>query len=126
MKPLLFGTAGIPLITKSRNTINGIREVRNLNLDVMELEFVRGVNISTKTADNVREISKKNNVVLTAHCPYYINLNAGSEDKINAGIEMILQTARIAKECGADSIVFHAAYYMKENKTELMKMSYGH
>jgi len=116
MKPLLFGTAGIPLITKSRNTINGIREVRNLNLDVMELEFVRGVNISTKTADNVREISKKNNVVLTAHCPYYINLNAGSEDKINAGIEMILQTARIAKECGADSIVFHAAYYMKENK----------
>ncbi len=116
MNALLFGSAGIPLITKNRNSINGIMEVRNLNLDVMELEFVRGVNMSTEIANNVREISKKNNVVLTAHCPYYINLNADSEDKINASIERILQTARIAKECGAYSIVFHAAYYMKENK----------
>lgn len=116
MNNLLFGTAGIPMSTKNRNTTNGITEVRNLNLDAMELEFVRGVNIGSKIAKDVKEISKKNNVVLTAHCPYYINLNADSEDKINASIERILQTARIAKECGAYSIVFHAAYYMKENK----------
>jgi len=116
MNNLLFGTAGIPLTTKNRNTINGITEVRNLNLDAMELEFVRGVNIDDKIAKDVKEISKKNNVVLTAHCPYYINLNADSEDKINASIERILQTARIAKECGIWSIVFHAAYYINENK----------
>ncbi len=82
----------------------------------MELEFVRGVNISAEIANNISEISKKNKIVLTAHCPYYINLNADSKDKINASIERILQTARRAKECGAYSIVFHAAYYMKENK----------
>ncbi|CEG12605.1 conserved hypothetical protein [groundwater metagenome] len=116
MNNILFGTAGIPLSTKNRNTSNGIIEVRNLNLDAMELEFVRGVNMSTEIANNVREISKKNKIVLTAHCPYYINLNADSKDKINASIERILQTARIAKECRAYSIVFHAAYYMNENK----------
>ncbi|MDI6730498.1 MAG: TIM barrel protein [Candidatus Altarchaeum sp.] len=116
MNNLLFGTAGIPLSTKNRNTSNGITEVRNLNLDAMELEFVRGVNMSMEIANNVREISKKNKIVLTAHCPYYINLNADSKDKINASIERIIRTARIAKECGAYSIVFHAAYYMKENK----------
>lgn len=121
MDNLLFGTAGIPIITKNRSTINGIMEVRNLNLDAMELEFVRGVNMSSKIAKDVREISKKNNVVLTAHCPYYINLNADSKDKINASIKRIIQTARIAKECGAYSIVFHAGYYMKENKERVYK-----
>ncbi len=53
MNNLLFGTAGIPLSTKNRNTSKGIIEVSNLNLDAMELEFVRGVNMSAEIADNI-------------------------------------------------------------------------
>ena len=42
---LLFGTAGIPLSTPDRNTLNGISHVKKLGLGCMELEFVRSINI---------------------------------------------------------------------------------
>ena len=38
---LCFGTAGVPLSTPDRNIPNGVTHVRKLNLDAMELEFVR-------------------------------------------------------------------------------------
>ena len=47
---LMFGTAGIPLSTKNRNTKNGISRVKELNLECMELEFVHSINISKEKA----------------------------------------------------------------------------
>jgi deoxyribonuclease-4 len=51
-------------------------------------------------------------VKLSAHGPYFINLNAREPEKIIASQERIIQTARIAAFCGAESIIFHAAYYL--------------
>jgi len=56
---LRFGTAGIPLSTNNPNTISGIAQVRTLNLDCMELEFVRSVNISAEKAPEVKAVAKK-------------------------------------------------------------------
>ena len=39
---LLFGTAGTPLSAKRRDTVSGIQRVKELGLDMMELEYVRG------------------------------------------------------------------------------------
>ena len=35
MDKLRFGTAGIPITTEDRNTLNGVKQVRNLGLDAM-------------------------------------------------------------------------------------------
>lgn len=113
MDKLRFGTAGIPLSTKDPNTVNGIKRVRELGLDSMELEFVRSINISAERAPEVKKVAKENDVVLTCHAPYYINLNSKEEAKVNASINRILQSARIAWLCGGYSVCFHAAYYMK-------------
>jgi len=67
---------------KRKGNKKGIREVRNLNIDVLELEFVRGVNMNKNTAESVREISKENKILLTAHAPYYINLNSDDEKPV--------------------------------------------
>jgi deoxyribonuclease-4 len=40
---LKFGTGGVPLTTKSRKTIEGVRRIKELGLDNMEVEFVYGV-----------------------------------------------------------------------------------
>ncbi len=113
---LLFGTAGIPLSTpKPATSINGILRVKELGLDAMELEFVRGVRMSDDMAYKVRNVSEAAKIVLTAHAPYYINLNSPDKSKVEASINRILDTARVAFKAGGWSIVFHPAYYGKDS-----------
>jgi deoxyribonuclease-4 len=114
MERLLFGSAGVPRSALRSSTTSGIERVAELGLGCMELEFVQGVKMGRETALTVAELASKRKIVLTAHAPYAINLNAREPDKLKASRERILQTARIASLCGAVSIVFHAAYYMDD------------
>ena len=114
MDKLRFGTAGIPLSVKAKDTADGIANVRKLNLDSFELEFVRNINITKEKTSFVKDVAKKNDIVLTCHAPYYINLNTSDKQKLHASIDRILNSARIANLCGAWSVCFHAGYYMKE------------
>ncbi len=111
MHKLLFGTAGIPVSTEKRNTLEGIKQIKALGLDAMELEFVHSVNIRKENAPLVKKTAKENGIVLTCHGQYYMNLNS-SPDEIVKTKNRILSAARIAWLCGAWSLCFHAAYYM--------------
>ena len=113
---LRFGTSGIPLSTNPHDTINGINQVKNLGLDAMELEFVHSINVSKEKAPMVKEMSQKKDIILTAHSPYAINLNAKEKPKWHASISRIVQASKISYLCGAYSVCFHPAYYMKDNK----------
>ncbi len=117
IKKLLFGTAGIPLSTEKPTTENGIEKVRELGLDTMELEFVRSINIKKEKAPEIKEVATKNNILLTCHAPYFINLNAREREKLEASKLRVINSARIAWMCGAWSVVFHAAFYMGDEKT---------
>jgi len=114
MGELLFGPAGVPLSAKARSTEAGIERVAELGLGCMELEFVQGVKMGKETALAVGETAKRLGIALSAHGPYFINLNAVELDKVRASQERILQTARIAALCGARTIVFHAAFYLND------------
>ena len=112
MAGLLFGTGGTPHSAKTKSTISGIERIAELGLGCMEIEFVQGVRMGEAGARQVAEVATKLGVKLSAHGPYFINLNARESEKIRASQERILQTARIASLCEANSIVFHAAYYL--------------
>ncbi|MEE9520768.1 MAG: TIM barrel protein [Dehalococcoidales bacterium] len=112
MAELLFGTAGVPHSAKSRSTTSGIERIAELGLGCMEIEFVRGVKMGEAGASLVAEIATKKGIKLSAHAPYYINLNAREPEKVKASQERLLQTARIASLCGAESVVFHTGYYL--------------
>ncbi|WP_297535520.1 deoxyribonuclease IV [Thermococcus sp.] len=116
---LRFGTAGIPLSTPKRSTIDGIIHVRNLGLDAMELEFVRGVNLKPELAKKIKYVAKKHDVLLTAHAPYYINLNASEKAKVEASKKRIIQSAERLYQAGGWSVVFHAGYYMKQDPAKV-------
>jgi len=112
MAGLLFGTGGIPHSSKTQSTIAGIERIAELGLGCMEVEFVQGVRMGEASARQVAETAARLEVRLSAHAPYYINLNAREPEKIKASQGRLLQTARIASLCGADSIAFHAAFYL--------------
>lgn len=112
MKNLNFITAGIPL--KSKDYQTGFKVLQEMNLDGMEIEFVHGVRMSDNSQKIVKEASK--NMVITAHGPYYINLNSKEEEKIDASVTRIIDTALMGAKVGAYSVTYHAAFYMGADK----------
>ncbi len=114
MDRLNFCTAGVPLSAKDRSTESGIARLSELGLDGMELEFVRGVSMGTEKALAVGKLAAESGKVLTAHAPYYINLNSREKKKITESIERIRLTAERASQAGAWSICFHPGFYMAD------------
>ena len=110
-KSLLFGTAGIPSSTEPRNNSNGIKRVNELGLGAMEMAFVQSVYLTEETAKDARIVAEESNVVLTAHAPFFINLNSKEKPKIYASINRIIKAAKISSIAGAFSVTFHAGFY---------------
>ena len=119
---LLFGTAGVPHSTPRKNPIDGVKRIYELNLDCMQLEFAHGVRMKEEVSCDLRKISYELNIPLTSHGPYYINLNAREQDKIDSSVERIIQTAKISDLCGAESMTFHAAFYMKDSPYDVFDL----
>jgi len=106
-----FGTGGVPHSAAKRTTEAGLERLKELGLDHLEVEFVRGVKMKIDKAREIGKLAKELGITLTAHGPYYINLNSPDEDKRKASVLRILDTARAGYAMGARSITFHAAYY---------------
>lgn len=112
MARLLFGTGGTPHSAETAYTIDGIKRIAELRLGCMEIEFVQGVKMGEAGARLVAETAAKQGVKLSAHAPYFINFNAREPEKIRASQDRLRRTACIASLCRAESIVFHAAFYL--------------
>jgi deoxyribonuclease IV len=112
MSKLFFGTGGVPLSTRPFTTYQGVSRVAELSLGCMEVEFVQGVRMKSAEAVRVGQTAAQNNVRLSVHAPYFINLNARESEKVSASQQRIFQAAFIAGQLGARSVVFHAAFYL--------------
>lgn len=119
MAGVRIGTAGIPASAKPQTTPSGIVRLAELGLEHMEIEFVRGVRMSEKTAQEVGELAAERGISLTVHAPYYINLNSKEPDKVAASKERILKAARIGNAAGAKSVTFHAAFYHDDDPEQV-------
>lgn len=118
---LNFLTAGMPLSTGKGSYDRAFDILEELDLDGMELEFVHGVRMSEETRGLVKKKSKEKNLYLSAHGPFYINLNAKEADKVEASVQRVLDTAAAAHDTGAYSITYHAAYYLGADKETVFK-----
>lgn len=116
---LNFLTAGMPLRTGKASYNRAFEILNELSLDGMELEFVHGVRMSEETRGLVKKERENKNLILTAHAPFYVNLNSKEEDKVEASVQRIIETGVAANDTGAFSITFHAAFYMQQDKEEV-------
>jgi deoxyribonuclease-4 len=111
VKKLLFGTAGIPHATPTDSSLAALDQIMRLKLDGMEIEFVKGAKMGTDTAQAIRDKAARLGIALSVHAPYFINLNSADQGKRLMSRERLLNSARLARACGARSLVFHAGYY---------------
>ncbi len=115
---LLFGTAGIPLSTPLSTTLAALDHVRKLGLDCLEVEFVRGVKMGNETAEQIGQKAAALGIQLSVHAPYYINLNSAELGRRLASQEHLVTSARLARNLGARSLVFHGGYYGHDSPEE--------
>ncbi len=122
MKKLLFGTAGIPHSSLNDSSIEGIKQVKKLGLNCMELEFVQGVRVNEEMAVKIAKTAKENRIILSVHAPYFINFNSPDKKKVHASRYRLLRSARIGHLCGAVSVAFHPGFYMEKEKGDVYKV----
>ena len=118
--PVRFGPAGIPIGFKG-GTVAGIAYAADMGLTAFECEFVRGVNLSLEAAAEAGDVARERDVLLSCHCPYWINCSPRLESKVKIALRGIIQSARAAQAMGAWIIVLHPGYYMGRKPEEAEK-----
>ncbi|OHD54256.1 MAG: hypothetical protein A2Y33_16425 [Spirochaetes bacterium GWF1_51_8] len=114
MDRLNFLTAGIPISAKPRTFLNGLTRVREMGLDGMELEFGHGIRQNPALMREIGKRAAELGLILTAHAPYYINLNSNDPKIIEKSYQAILETARSLDVARGWSVVFHPGYYLED------------
>jgi len=81
--------------------------LRGLGLAAYEYQCVRGVNISERTARALGERAVENDIALSIHAPYYINLAGEDPVLLAKSKNHLLKSLRAAHWMGATRVVFH-------------------
>jgi len=103
----------------------GIRLCSKLKLDLLEVAFTHGVHMSIDAAKKVGIIAEDNNVQLSIHAPYFINLVSKEKEKITASKKRILESCSRGNEFFSENmkrkipIVFHPGYYQDLDKDDV-------
>lgn len=119
----VFGTVGTPK-NKPKSpggSVGGVLHIAELGLGAMELGWVRSVRVSEKTAREIKSAAEENQVDLSVHAPYYINLN-GDEAEWPKSRKRLMDAARAGFLSGATEIVFHPGSYFDRPPEEVLKV----
>ena len=90
--------------------------VKQNGLDCFEYSFGRGVNLGEAKAKSIAEAFKKENIEISVHAPYFINLATPEEAKAENSFNYILSSAVVGRMMGANRVVFHPAAQGKETR----------
>ena len=92
--------------------------IKNRGLNAYEYSFSRGVRISDFTAKTLGEECKKNDVEISVHAPYYINLANEDDKKVEKSFEYIISSLKYLKLMGGHRCVFHPGSCMGRDRQE--------
>ncbi|MEM2600032.1 MAG: TIM barrel protein [Thermoproteota archaeon] len=104
-----IGPAGFPL--RGPHGIDAMPYLRKIGLNAMEYQAVRSLRISRKPAVELGSAASENNILLTLHGPYAINLSSGRKLVRKQSVQRLVKSAEIASWMGAFHVTFHPGYY---------------
>jgi deoxyribonuclease-4 len=110
-----FGTVGSPISTPKNpgGSVGAIIRMRELNLGALELGWVRSVRVSEKTCEEIKNIGQQENILISVHAPYFINLNA-DEQEWPKSRQRLMDAAHYGYLAGATDIIFHPGSYFEQ------------
>lgn len=125
MKPnVIFGPAGRPVDYKG-SAFKACGYIADEGLMAYEYQAGRGLRIGEKSANILKEESQKEDILVSLHAPYYINLSAVEDKKLDMSIEVLMKAAQAAEWMRAYRIVFHPGYYSKNSSSDALAIAKG-
>jgi deoxyribonuclease-4 len=119
-----FGTVGSPINTpkKPGGSVGAIIYTRSIGLDAMELGWVQSVRVSPETCAVIKQTAGQENVRVSIHAPYFINLN-GNDEEWPKSRQRLMDAAHYGNLAGATDIIFHPGSYFERPPTEVLKIA---
>ncbi len=115
-----FGPAGYPMDAPKEEAFSYLRSV---GLGGMEYQAVRAIPKNEKLLTWIRDEAEANDIALSLHAPYAINLASEDEAKRKASMERIIGAARSASKMGAKHVTFHPGYYGKLGRENALRLA---
>lgn len=108
----LFGTVGSPISTpkKPGGSVGAVLRLAEMGFHAFEIGWVRSVRVSEKTCADIKAAAAEQNVLISVHAPYYINMNADEEEWPKSR-QRLMDAAHYGFLAGATDIVFHPGSY---------------
>src|SRR5512135_518742 len=119
-----FGTVGSPLGTpkKPGGSVGAIQYSSSIGLTAFELGWVQSVRVSEETCALIKAASAEQEVALSVHAPYFINLNADG-DEWPKSRKRLMDAAHYGNLAGATDIIFHPGSYFGNDPAEVLKVT---
>ncbi len=97
------------------------RWLNERGLDAYEYQCGNGVRCGEVTAKKIAVEAEENNIIMSVHSPYYINLATPDEEKRAGSINYIMQSAQLAKYLKGDRVVVHSGAIGKLERSEALE-----
>jgi len=119
-----FGTVGAPLSRpkKPGGSAGAAIHTRALGLGALELGWVRAVRVTEKSCAEIKAAAEEHDVLLSIHAPYFINLNADSEEWPKSRTRL-MDAAHFGNLAGASEIIFHPGSYFGKDPAEVLPIA---
>ena len=120
----VFGTVGTPISApkKPGGSVSAIHRLHEINLGALELGWVQSVRISEEKCNEIKQNAVSNNIKLSVHAPYFINLNANEEEWPKSR-KRLMDAAYFGNLSGATDIIFHPGSYFEQPSSEVLKIA---
>ena len=118
-----FGTVGSPIGTpKPGGSPNAIKFSASIGLTCLELGWVQSVRVSEETCALIKATAAESGVALSIHAPYFINLNANSEEWPKSR-KRLMDAAHYGNLAGATDIIFHPGSYFGDEPSKVLQVA---
>ena len=119
-----FGTVGSPTGTpkKPGGSVGAIAFSKSIGLNALELGWVQSVRVSEETCAVIKKTSSEEDVAVSVHAPYFINLNATDEEWPKSR-KRLMDAAHYGNLAGATDIIFHPGSYFENPPAEVLKIA---
>jgi deoxyribonuclease-4 len=119
-----FGTVGSPISTpkKPGGSVGAVLRCAELGLFALELGWVRSVRVTEETCNAIRLTAQEQDVLISVHAPYFINLNADDEEWPKSR-QRLMDAAHYGHLAGATDIIFHPGSYFEQPAEKVLPIA---
>lgn len=122
MDRALFGPAGssMAFAMSYRSSASAPEYLAKMGLDCFEYQCGRGVNIGRESAALIGRRAAENNIKMSLHSPYFINLSSDDPVRVEKNIAYIISSCETCDIMGGDRVVVHCGGLSGRSRREAL------